>query len=81
MVMVLTGEVLVISPSLTVQVMLREAVEVLVVARVLGGVAAGMEHEKAEKALFWAAMTYVVAALGSVAQFLYFLSLALGRRD
>jgi len=45
------------------------------------GVAAGTEHEKAENALFWAAMTYVVAALGSVAQFLYFLSMALGRRD
>ncbi len=45
------------------------------------GVAAGAEHEKAENALFWAAMTYVVAALGSVAQFLYFLSMAMGRRD
>ena len=45
------------------------------------GVAAHMEHEKAKNALFWAAMTYVAAAVGSVAQLLYFLMLALGRRD
>lgn len=45
------------------------------------GVAASMEHDKAKNALFWAAMTYVAAAVGSVAQLLYFLMLALGRRD
>ena len=45
------------------------------------GLAASMEHEKAKNALFWAAMTYVAAALGSLAQLLYFLSMALGRRD
>lgn len=45
------------------------------------GIAASMEHEKAKNALFWAAMTYVAAAVGSVAQLLYFLMLALGRRD
>ena len=45
------------------------------------GLAASMEHEKAKNALFWAAMTYVAAAVGSLAQLLYFLSLALGRRD
>lgn len=45
------------------------------------GLAASMEHEKAKNALFWAAMTYVAAAVGSVAQLLYFLMLALGRRD
>ncbi|MEI6604060.1 MAG: zinc metallopeptidase [Verrucomicrobiota bacterium] len=45
------------------------------------GLAASMEHEKARSALFWAAMTYVAAAIGSLAQLLYFLSLALGRRD
>ena len=45
------------------------------------GLAASMEHEKAKSALFWAAMTYVAAAIGSLAQLLYFLSLALGRRD
>lgn len=45
------------------------------------GLAASMEHDKAKNALFWAAMTYVAAAVGSVAQLLYFLMLALGRRD
>ena len=45
------------------------------------GLAASMEHEKAKNALFWAAMTYVAAAVGSLAQLLYYLSLALGRRD
>lgn len=45
------------------------------------GLAASMEQDKAKNALFWAAMTYVAAAVGSVAQLLYFLMLALGRRD
>jgi Zn-dependent membrane protease YugP len=45
------------------------------------GVAASMEHEKAKNALFWAAMTYVAAAVGSLAQLLYFLMMALNRRD
>lgn len=45
------------------------------------GIAASMEHEKAKSALFWAAMTYVAAAVGSLAQLLYFLSMVLGRRD
>jgi Zn-dependent membrane protease YugP len=45
------------------------------------GIAASMEHEKAKNALFWAAMTYVAAAVGSVAQLLYFLMMALGRRN
>jgi uncharacterized protein len=45
------------------------------------GIAASMEHQKAKNALFWAAMTYVAAAVGSIAQLLYYLSLALGRRD
>jgi hypothetical protein len=45
------------------------------------GIAASMEHEKAKNALFWAAMTYVAAAVGSVAQLLYFLMMVLGRRD
>jgi Zn-dependent membrane protease YugP len=45
------------------------------------GIAASMEQDKARKALFWAAMTYVAAAVGSVAQLLYFLMMALGRRD
>lgn len=45
------------------------------------GLAASMEHEKAKNALFWAAMTYVAAAVGSVAQLLYFLMMALNRRE
>lgn len=38
-------------------------------------------HEKAKDALKWAAMTYVVAALASLAQLLYYISLLSGRRD
>lgn len=45
------------------------------------GYAASMEHDKAKNALFWAAMTYVAAAVGSVAQLLYFVMMALNRRD
>jgi len=45
------------------------------------GLAASMEHSKAKNALFWAAMTYVVAAIGSIAQLAYFLMIALNRRN
>lgn len=45
------------------------------------GLAASMEHEKAKNALFWAAMTYVAAALGSVAMLVYYLSRALSSRE
>lgn len=45
------------------------------------GIAASMEHERARKALFWAAMTYVAAAVGSIAQLLYFVMMALNRRE
>ena len=39
-------------------------------------------HDKAVDALKWAAYTYVVAALGSLATLLYYISLlAGGRRD
>ena len=44
------------------------------------GLAASMEHDKAKNALFWAAMTYVAAAVGSIAQLLYWLMIALNRR-
>ncbi|MGJ8644660.1 MAG: zinc metallopeptidase [Luteolibacter sp.] len=44
-------------------------------------VSSSIEHEKAKNALFWAAMTYVVAALGSIAMLLYYVSMLLGRRD
>jgi Zn-dependent membrane protease YugP len=45
------------------------------------GLAASMEHEKAKNALFWAAMTYFAAAVGSLAMLLYYISMALGRRE
>jgi Zn-dependent membrane protease YugP len=45
------------------------------------GVSAGRDHEQAKDALKWAAMTYVVAALASVAQLMYFIMLFMGRRD
>ena len=43
-------------------------------------IARGDEHEKAEDALNWAAKTYFVAALASLAQLMYFIMLLLGRR-
>lgn len=43
-------------------------------------IARGDEHEKAEDALNWAARTYFVAALASLAQLSYFIMLLLGRR-
>ncbi len=45
------------------------------------GVASSIESERAKNALFWAAMTYVAAAIGSIAQFMYFLLQALNRRE
>jgi Zn-dependent membrane protease YugP len=44
-------------------------------------VATSQEHSMAKDALWWAAMTYVVVAIGSLAQLLYYLSIFLGRRD
>jgi Zn-dependent membrane protease YugP len=44
------------------------------------GFSEGRQHSGARKALFWAAMTYVVAALGSIVQALYFARIFLGRR-
>ena len=40
-----------------------------------------LERSKAQNALFWAAMTYVVAALSSLAILLHYLSIFLGRRN
>lgn len=45
------------------------------------GITAGVEHEKAKDALKWAAMTYVVAAIGSLAQLMYFVFRMLQYRD
>lgn len=39
------------------------------------------EHDQAKDALWWAAMTYVVAALGSLATLLYYASFLLNRRN
>lgn len=44
------------------------------------GIMSQQYHEKAKDALKWAAMTYVVAALASLAQLLYYISM-LNRRD
>ena len=45
------------------------------------GVANQMEHGRAKNALFWAAMTYVVGAIGAIAQALYFIMLIMGQRN
>jgi Zn-dependent membrane protease YugP len=39
------------------------------------------EHEMAKDALKWAALTYVVAAIGMLAQLLYYLNMLSGRRS
>ena len=41
----------------------------------------GEEHAQAKDALWWAAMTYVVAALGSLATLLYYASFLFNRRN
>ena len=45
------------------------------------GVAKSMDQDRAKNALHWAAMTYVVAAIGSLAQLLYWVMIALNNRD
>ena len=45
------------------------------------GVVTSTEKSKAQDALKWAAMTYVVAALGAVLTLLYYVSLLTGARD
>lgn len=45
------------------------------------GIVTPQEHAMAKDALKWAALTYVVAALGSLATLLYYVSLLMGRRD
>lgn len=42
---------------------------------------ADIENDQAKDALWWAAMTYVVAALGSLATLVYYASMLIGRRD
>ncbi len=45
------------------------------------GAAQGLSHKQAKDALFWAAMTYVVAALASLGQLLYYVMLFMRARD
>lgn len=45
------------------------------------GITRSTEHSSAKDALWWAAMTYVVAALGSLATLLYYVMIYMGRRD
>jgi uncharacterized protein len=44
-------------------------------------IVSSQEHAMSKDALWWAAMTYVVVAIGSLAQLLYYVSIFLGRRD
>ncbi|HKR03684.1 MAG TPA: zinc metallopeptidase [Bacteroidia bacterium] len=44
-------------------------------------VATSLEHSKAKNALWWAAMTYVVAALASLATLMYYVMIYTGRRN
>jgi hypothetical protein len=45
------------------------------------GIVTTQEHVMAKDALWWAAMTYVVAALSSLATLLYYVSIFMGGRD
>jgi len=45
------------------------------------GVTSYQNHDKAQDALKWAAYTYVVAALGSLATLMYYIMIFLGSRD
>jgi hypothetical protein len=45
------------------------------------GIVTPSEYVMSKDALWWAAMTYVVAALGMLAQLLYYLNLLGGRRN
>ncbi|HEU5292216.1 MAG TPA: zinc metallopeptidase [Cyclobacteriaceae bacterium] len=45
------------------------------------GIVTTQEHDMAKDALKWAAMTYVVAAIGAITMLLYYVMIFLGRRD
>lgn len=45
------------------------------------GIVNRQEHDMAKDALKWAAMTYVVAAVGAITTLLYYVMIFLGRRD
>jgi Zn-dependent membrane protease YugP len=44
-------------------------------------IASASEHDDAKDALWWAATTYVVAAIGSLATLLYYIMIFMGRRN
>jgi Zn-dependent membrane protease YugP len=44
-------------------------------------VSSSKEHEQSKDALWWAAMTYVVAALSAIATLMYYVMIYMGRRD
>jgi Zn-dependent membrane protease YugP len=45
------------------------------------GIVTSQEHDMAKDALKWAALTYVVAAVGAITTLLYYVMIFLGRRD
>ena len=45
------------------------------------GIVTNQEHDMAKDALKWAAMTYVVAALGAISTLLYYVMIFLGNDD
>lgn len=45
------------------------------------GIVTRQEHDMAKDALKWAAMTYVVAAIGAITMLLYYVMMFMGRRD
>ncbi|HTE32404.1 MAG TPA: zinc metallopeptidase [Chryseolinea sp.] len=45
------------------------------------GIVNRQEHDMAKDALKWAAMTYVVAAIGAITMLLYYVMIFMGRRD
>ena len=45
------------------------------------GITTTQTHDKAEDALKWAGYTYVIAAIGSLATLLYYISIYMGRRN
>lgn len=45
------------------------------------GIVTRQEHDMAKDALKWAAMTYVIAAIGAITMLLYYVMIFLGRRD
>ncbi len=45
------------------------------------GIVTRQEHDMAKDALKWAAMTYVVAAIGAITTLIYYVMIFMGRRD